>query len=363
MANLTKNSQWEKAFTLTKQNNSIYTLSTTGQYLDRNIQLTMNVQGATTTASAATANATIYTMDDTNGGINISNIIGAQATTEPTSGYYLAVEASGSGGSTVTQAGWIAAGGLTSASASGIKYFPVTAATCTVSGGDLSVGTAYAATPTLTLSSGANTNMTNITIGPQDTANYAYYFKVNGNTNALTGAIPVTRGAVSDTHTAGYLPVRNATEIIAASTTNANVNISASSADTYVSIAEAKGSISMSAGNGSCSLTSNANVVVTGSDTYKSGVSVTFSGSGTVTANAAITTAGYAPTTLTFDGIKSLSSSSATATKYIQGVTLTKPTSGERQFSITVPNGDSTIMFVFHVYANGDVLVDDAFTS
>lgn len=49
-------------------------------------------------------------------------------------------------------------------------------------------------------------------------------------------------------------------------------------------------------------------------------------------------------------------------TYYLKEVTLAKPSSGSREFGIKVPNGDSTITFVFHVDSSGNVTVDDTYT-
>jgi len=43
------------------------------------------------TGNVATATISISSTDGSNGGINISSIVGAGTTTEPTNGYYLAV--------------------------------------------------------------------------------------------------------------------------------------------------------------------------------------------------------------------------------------------------------------------------------
>lgn len=63
------------------------------------------------------------------------------------------------------------------------------------------------------------------------------------------------------------------------------------------------------------------------------------------------------------DGDTALSadSSSLTSQVYsITGVTLEAPSSGTRQFSITVPNGQSTITFVFTVDSSGNVTVAES---
>lgn len=48
------------------------------------------------------------------------------------------------------------------------------------------------------------------------------------------------------------------------------------------------------------------------------------------------------------------------ATKTITGVTITAPSSGTSTFGITVPNGNSTITFVFSVDSSGNVTVAES---
>ena len=103
---------------------------------------------------------------------------------------------------------------------------------CTVSGGVLSGGSAV--TPTVTLSNGSDTNLdtTKVTVGSKDTTNYPYYFKVNGASSS--GSSTVSRAAVTDTHTAGYISAKSATNVIAADSKTVTVN--AGSGSSYVGI-------------------------------------------------------------------------------------------------------------------------------
>lgn len=119
----------------------------------------------------------------------------------------------------------------------------------------------------------------------------------------------------------------------------------------------AVGTNTISGGAVSCSKTSSNNVTMGTSDTYANGITMTFTGSrAAATATAAITTAGYAAINASF-ATDSLAADSATSTYYIQGVTLTIPSSGTRQFDITVPNGNSTVTFHFSVDANGNTSI------
>ena len=88
------------------------------------------VNSAELSATNATADVSVYTTDGSEAGENISAIVGEKATSEPTSGYYLAFTGSGSGGSAaVSKAGYAPTTLSKSVSVtSKTKYFPITAA-------------------------------------------------------------------------------------------------------------------------------------------------------------------------------------------------------------------------------------------
>ena len=95
-------------------------------------------------ANTASADVALSSEDGTNGGRNIAGVIGTKATTEPNSGYYIAMTASGSGSSKITTAGWMPAGNLPTASTtSEIKYFPISTGTFEITGGGLTASTGY----------------------------------------------------------------------------------------------------------------------------------------------------------------------------------------------------------------------------
>ena len=233
--------QFTDTFTIQKQNGSALLLSTTGTYVNRDINVLFDVQSASATSGTATATLSLPASGSS---INNASLV----TSNPT-GHYVKVQADASGNSKITRAGWIA-------------------------------------------------------------------HDVNG--------------------------------LAAASTSITN----------YIEIPEAIGEISVSSGTGTCVVSTNTNVILTNTDTYNNGIQFTCVGNGSVNADASITTAGYAPTSLNFTNISG-TSNDGTITQYIKGVTLNTPTSGESKFSITVPNDDSTITFVFHVDTNGNVTVDD----
>ena len=104
---------------------------------------------------------------------------------------------------------------------------------------------------------------------------------------------------------------------------------------------------------------------VTGSNVTLSntnnGISVTATGGGTARAavSGAVSGSGFA---LAGDSLGNAnidaSSATTTAQTYISGVTIEAPASGTRSFSVTVPNGNSTVTFTFTVDSNGNVVIN-----
>lgn len=147
------------SITLTKQNNTLLTLSTDKTYVDGDVQFTLGVQSGAGAADTASADADVESTDDSNvGGVNISDVIGAKTTTEPSSGYYIRIKASGSGNSKITTAGWLDTGALSTASTTAVKYFPVDGAVITQNA------------PTIDSSTGIVTATTSTTKGYTPTA-------------------------------------------------------------------------------------------------------------------------------------------------------------------------------------------------
>lgn len=426
-------------------------------------------------ANTASADVNIYTTDGNNAGVNISGVVGTKTTTEPTSGYYIAMTASGSGNSKVTTAGWFQTGALTTASTTATKYFPITAGSCTIAGGVLSTSGYTKSDLALTLTSGSDSNMSNISIGAKDTTNYAYYFKVNGSTPAVSGTTSASVTAITDTHTAGYIPAKSTTNFRNSQSASPSVSVNAASNSTYVNLKAAEitysgggltntatytgtPTITLATNNSTnmanyrlgtqdttnypyyfqikattakltgtttvtradykdtrtagylparnsttvlASTTSSPSVTVNAANnttyyfsmkkatmtvagtntvsptasvagaqatlvtTNNSGISITATGGGTasVTATATTNAAGYAPAnTQLGSATLSATNKTTTATKYLKEVEIVKPSSGTREFGIKVPNGDSTITFVFHVDSSGNVTVDNEYS-
>lgn len=132
MATLNNGSSMTGDITLTKKSGTILTLSTDDKYVDKDIQFTLGVQSAALSGTSGSADADVESTDSSSvGGVNISGVIGDKTTTEPSSGYYIRVKATGSVTPNVSTAGWLDAGELPSASATATKFFPVTGATVT----------------------------------------------------------------------------------------------------------------------------------------------------------------------------------------------------------------------------------------
>ena len=133
MAKFTTNASgvFAQSLTLTKQKNT-FDIPTAGTFVDKNLQLVLTTQTASYSTNTAAVSTNLYTTDGSNAGINISSAIINKVTSEPTSGYYIAVASVGSGSSKITKAGWINTGALTTTtSTTAISYFAMKAASST----------------------------------------------------------------------------------------------------------------------------------------------------------------------------------------------------------------------------------------
>lgn len=203
------------------------------------------------------------------------------------------------------------------------------------------VGGKYVAKPielTLNVSAGsATTPSTTITANPSISVN---------ETGKITALASASR-SITPTVSAGWV----------ASGTAGSVTVSGSS---ELQIDSAVGSNAISGGAVTCDLGSSSNIVISKTDTYSSGILVNFTGSrAQATATAKVTTAGFAALNNSFATATLSSGSAASGNYYVQGITLTKPTSGTRQFDITVPNGNSTITFHYSVDSNGNTTITE----
>ena len=221
----TSNNQFAQTFTVNQQSGSYILLSTANKYLNKDIQITTNVKQAVSTSDTASADTTLYTTDGSNAGVNIgavTNVVGTKVTTEPTSGYYVALTVSGSGNSKITTAGWIATGSLGTASTSETQYYPIQAGAYSTSGGGLTANTGYAnVTANACYTGGTYDTTDSVSISSQSSDTEGYYkITVEGYGNVKRAAIKKTAS------TAGYIPVNTSgTQTSAATNKNSNKGI------------------------------------------------------------------------------------------------------------------------------------------
>lgn len=178
------------------------------------------IASGTATAGSATADISLFDVDGSNNGKNISASVGSKVEAEPTSGYYIALTASGSGNSEVTQAGWFQKGALASSTTtSSVKYFPIQSGGITIAGGGLTPSSGHTSLVNNGYYNGSTYDTTDVVdITSQTTAANGYYKLTS------TGYGTVTRGAVTKQVTqAGYVDVEaNATQIVAGASETSN---------------------------------------------------------------------------------------------------------------------------------------------
>ena len=207
MATLVGGTDFTGEVTLAKQIGTLLTLYTDDTYCDRDVQFTLNVQSGAGAANTASADASVESTSGSAGGTNISGVIGTKTTSEPSSGYYIRVKATGSGSSKVTTAGWLDTGAMGTASANATMFFPVAEATASFSGTNT-------VTPSASVS-GSNVTLSNTNNGISITA--------TGGGTAIASASVVSQ-------TAGYVP---SGETVGSGTVNAPS--STTTASTYLS--------------------------------------------------------------------------------------------------------------------------------
>lgn len=230
--------------TLNKQSNTL-TLNAAGKYVEEDKFFNIDIVTGAGSVTVASTDASVQSDESTR---NICGVFGTKGSSAPSTGYYVKIEASGVGSSSIVTAGWLNEGSIGTASASATLYYPVAAGAASIVG-----------------------------------------------TNTLTP------------------------------------------------------SASLSGSNVTFSNTNN-------------GVSVTATGGGSASAEISATgsTAGYIPLNTTIgSGTVNSTSETTTSSLYISGVTLTAPATGEKTFSVTVPNGASPVTFVFYVDASGNVTISD----
>ena len=284
------------------------------------------------TSKAGSADVNIDATDGSANGVNISAIVGTKATSEPTSGYYLAFK--GEGNSKVNAAGWFAANTSLTKTTSGTKYFPITAAAITASSSNATATTTVApGTVTIAKDTSSVSGKTRLDYTPSTATSGigTYYIAVKANAAAnTTGTTSSISGtATASVSTAGYAP----TTLSGSGNISGTATAKTSSKDSsvyYIPVPSAVATIT-----GTNTVTPSASLSqsnVTFSDT-NNGISVTATGGGTasVTAKTNTTTAGYIPAGDNFSTTLSASSNTTTTTKYITGITVPK----DKGFTVT----------------------------
>lgn len=238
--------KWDVNYILDTTGSKSKFLLTQGKYLDRPIKITVSAAAGTYASSVDAQTNSVVTPSVTITNANTYNF----STTQPqgTAGTnYLTIDPSATAtAGTVTPtvtvgAGYVGNGTLTGNPVSttptieaGDNYY-VPIVTPSFSGGTL-IPVDYTGTPTLSLSAGGDSTMSNITIGAKDTTNYPYYFKVNANSGSLLGTTSVTRAATTYTNAAGVIAAHSAASVLGADTAQSVVTINANSDNTYVSL-------------------------------------------------------------------------------------------------------------------------------
>ena len=241
-------------------------------------------------------------------------------------------------------AGYVSSGTSGTITVTGEAYVP--AGGCTIAGGGLSVTKNYSGTPTV-----------DITLSSQTTAGVAitdtkptsgYYLTLGASSSALSGITEATSAPVTDTHTAGYIPAKTATTVIASAIAQPTVTVNKGTKTEYITIPTGGCTVSgggLSKGAGSVSATGT-NIGLTATATKPtSGYYITASGYGAVS-RAAVTdahTAGYIPAKTATTVIAAASATSNTATKYYTLSTETRTVTPSEDTQTLTPSSNKLI--------------------
>lgn len=234
-------------------------------------------------ATTDAADVNIYSTDGSNAGVNISSIVGTKVTSEPTSGYYLAFK--GEGNSKVTTAGWFQTGSLAKTT-SAAKYFPITAATGSVTG-------------TNTVSPTASLNGSNVTL--DNTNNGISVTATGGGTASVTASANIT--------TAGYAPEGNgfASAVLTASsnTTTATKYISAITIPSSKSLTITNNGTATMTSSGTTNLSNTGTATITSTSKTAGNVTIAAydtSNSSSTTSKSVVTSGIWTSTTVSASG-------------------------------------------------------------
>jgi hypothetical protein len=118
-------------------------------------------------------------------------------------------------------------------SGAGSTYVKLKAGSCSVNGGALTINNNYQGTPPVAI---ALTNQTTSGVTLTNSKPSGYYLTLDASSGKLTGHTKVTRAAVTDTHTAGYIPAKSASNVIASASVEPEVTVYPGTATAYASI-------------------------------------------------------------------------------------------------------------------------------
>lgn len=188
------------------------------------------------------------------------------------------------------------------------------------------------------------------------TARYIVRGTIINNTSGGTSSGTINRGSQIKINS-GYYP---STLYYTAQSNNGTKNITSSgtiSCNGYDKVSVPDASPSFTGGTVSGTASASASGASISSSTNSSGITITANGSATrakVTYNSAVN--GWVSKSSGADAYAAGSATSLTSTTYyLNGVTLTAPSSGTRTFTVTLPNGDNdTITLTFTVDSDGN---------
>ena len=271
--------------------------TTKAYYINR---ATTSVTNGTASATANAGTASIAKNPSASASATANGIDGGYYTDSTTSSYYIDCSASAASGYSTATGGSASASVTASSATVGVGYNPtaVTASTTASSTGNKTGNTVTSTEKTATAnqkiylkaagiswSGGGLTNTANYSGTPTvgialdsqttsgieitDTAQSSgYYIKLVGSSSALSGTTTVTRAAYNETRTAGYLPARVATTILASDTSSPTVTVSAGSKTRYLTIPTATFANSATSGRTYTDISSSAPVLVAGNYLY-----------------------------------------------------------------------------------------------
>ena len=355
-------------------------LSTANTFVDKNIGISIVTPSAQVGTGSASTTFAVNNTDGSAAGINIHSVLSNTSDSEPESGYYVSVDITSAGHSTIDRAGWVDIGDLTGGSNAVTKYISIDTSTVTTSYTNSGMSTYF--------TSGTSSNK-NVTITPKYTITAGYSPAVTTATNSggtgywkIKTATPVadtanvvlytTDGSNAGTNIKDIVGTAQDTEpntsgsYYLAFTGSGNSkttadgwvtagSFAAASKTKYFPITAAEGTIT---GTNTVSPSASLDGTnVTLSDT-NNGIYITATGGGTasVTAQANITTAGYLPSgNNLFSAALNASSNTTTATKYISGITLPKAKSFAVTLTANTTTDNSKLTVTNNAYRNVEI--------